>query len=344
MAKKHSGLFNADGTPMQMPSIMQDGARAQHLQNLLNNDDTYYMYFWRLMDIAMSVFSWTGLPKGVDARSIELWLMVNGFCVFLYDDNLIGSTDAPEGYLAAQASMMGPLDMYGYPKDRRAYTVNGSNFLCDESNSVLIYNNYLRVPMFTTLSMYARRLAEIERTIDVNVMNQKTTKVIRCDEREKLTFKNLLMQVEGNQYSVWANKNLDLDNIELLDLTAPYVSNDLNVLKHQIWNEALTYLGVENVNTEKKERLVSSEVMSNMGDVEAQRFTRLNARKQACEKINELFGLEVECDFRSGIYIKADGYGAQQIASGGMEDGAFKYDGSGIDGIMQSINRKVYGE
>ena len=89
-------------------------------------------------------------------------------------------------------------------------------------------------------------------------------------------------------------------------------------MKHQYWNEALTYLGVENVTTEKKERLVSNEVMSNMGDVEAQRFTRLNARKRACEQINELFGLEVDCEFRSGIYIKADGYGAQNIATTGM--------------------------
>ena len=64
--------------------------------------------------------------------------------------------------------------------------------------------------------------------------------------------------------------------------------------------------------------------MSNMGDVEAQRFVRLNARKQACKEINKIFADrledEVDCDFRSGIYIKADGYGSQNIATTGMKD------------------------
>lgn len=324
MAKKHSGLFNADGSPLDF-GIMGNGERAQDFQNVMTNNDTYLMYFWRLMEIAMSVFEWEGLPKGVDQRMLEMFLLTNGYCVFFKDDVLIGSHDAPEGYMVSRATLYGALDDYGYPKDRTAYTVNGSNFKLDETNSVIIFNNYLRVPMLTTLRMYAQRLAHIERTIDVNVNNQKTTKIIRCDEREKLTFKNLMMQVEGNEYLVWANKNVDIGAIETLDITSPYVSNELNILKHQIWNEALTYLGVENVNTEKKERLVSSEVMTNMGDVEAQRFTRLNARQQACEEINEIFGLDVDCQFRSGVYIKADGYGAQQIASRGMEPSTFDY-------------------
>ena len=130
-----------------------------------------------------------------------------------------------------------------------------------------------------------------------------------------------MMQVQGNVYYIMSDKNVDLKDVEVIDTSAPYVGNHLQVLKHQYWNEALTFLGVENVTTEKKERLISTEVMSNMGDVEAQRFVRLNARKQACEKINELFGLEVDCDFRSGIYIKADGYGSQQIATSGMRSG-----------------------
>ncbi len=124
---------------------------------------------------------------------------------------------------------------------------------------------------------------------------------------------------------------------------AGYVSNDLQILKHQYWNEALTFLGVENVNTEKKERLVSDEVMSNMGDVEAQRFTRLNARKWACEQISDMFGLDVDCDFRSGMYIKADGYGAQNIATTGMQSGTAGVQGAGyaMDTSEQGVVAKI---
>ena len=107
--------------------------------------------------------------------------------------------------------------------------------------------------------------------------------------------------------------------------------------------------GVENVNTEKKERLITDEVMTNMGDVEAQRFVRLNARKWACTQINDLFGLDVDVDFRSGIYIKADGFGSRNIATTGMkdttvlgEDETGYGDDAGNNGVLNAL-RKMLG-
>lgn len=316
----YTGLRMPDGSVP--PDIMKNGKRAEDRENVVMNNSTYYMYLWRLLDLAMSVFEWKNLPEGVDPRMLEMWLLQNGFCVFFYDEDLKYSSngEAPEGYAVLQCMIAGHWDMYNYPLDRRAYAVNGLNVELDETNSVLIFNDYLRVPMFPTLQLYAQRLAEIDRTIDVNVMNQKTPKIIRCTDKQRLTFQNLMMQVQGNMYWIMSDKNVDLKDIDILDVSAPYVANELQILKHQYWNEALTFLGVENVTTQKKERLITSEVFTQMGDVEAQRFTRLNARKLACKQINELFGLEIDCDFRSGIYIKADGYGAQQIATTGMKD------------------------
>lgn len=306
-------------------AILKDGSRARNAENFLTNQDTYNMYFYRLLDLAMSVFEWKNLPDGVDERMLEYWLLTNGFCVFFYDEDLkkspLAGNKAPEGYAVLQAMINGQWDMYNYPKERRAYAVNGMNISLTEENSVLIFNNYIRVPMLFTINQYAQRLAECDRTIDVNIMAQKTPKIIRCSDKQRLSFKNIAMQVDGNMYWIYGDKSISTDDIEVLDVSAPYVGNELQILKHQYWNEVLTYLGVENVNTEKKERLVSDEVMSNMGDVEAQRFTRLNARKQACKEINEMFNLNIDVEFRSGIYIKSDGYGAQQIATSGMKDG-----------------------
>lgn len=314
------GLRGPDGNPFG--DIMRNGSKSQDAENVTMNENTYYMYLWRLMDLAISTFEWKNLPEGVDPRMLEFWLMRNGFCVFFYDEDLKSNTlaenNAPEGYAVLQALINGPWDMYNYPTMRRAYAVNGLNVDLTEKNSVLIFNDYLRVPIYPTLQLYAQRLAEIDRTIDVNVMNQKTPKIIRCDEKQRLTAQNMMKEVQGNVYWIMGDKNIDLKSVDVLDVSAPYVANELQILKHQYWNEALTFLGVENVTTEKKERLVSNEVMSNMGDVEAQRFTRLNARKYACRQINDIFGLEVDCEFRSGIYIKADGYGSQNIATTGM--------------------------
>lgn len=315
--------FMPDGS-MWPNGIMYNGEQAQDAENMWMNKMTYNMYLFRLMEIAMSVFEWKNLPKGVDERMLEYWLLVNNFCVFFYDEDLkyssLAEDNAPEGYAVLQAFITGEWDMYNYPSQRRAYAVNGLNVDLDESNSVIVFNNYLRYSMIPTLMLYAQRLSEIDRTIDINVMNQKAPKVVRCTDKQRLTFKNLLMQAQGNVYAIMADKNVNLNDIEVLDLSVPYVGHDLEILKHYYWNEALTFLGIENVTTEKKERLISTEVFSNMGDVESQRFTRLNSRKKACHDINELFGLDVDCEFRSGIYIKADGFGSRNLATTGMQD------------------------
>ena len=146
------------------------------------------------------------------------------------------------------------------------------------------------------------------------------------------------MQVQGNVYWIYGDKNLDIKNIEVLDVSAPLVANELQVLKHQYWNEALTFLGIENTNTDKKERLITSEVYTNMGDVEIQRFTRLNARKQACEQINKLFGLNVDCEFRSGIYINS--VDERNILTEGMQT---DFDDAPANNSSQGLLSKISG-
>lgn len=312
----YTGMFMPNG---QVPLITMDKTRARDFDCFVSNYDTYLMYFWRLMDIAMSVFAWDNLPKGVDERMMEFWLLRDGFVGFFYEESLIGSKDAPEGYAVLPLMLQGNFDMYNYPKDRRAYAINGMNYELNEDNSVIIYNDYLRTPTWFTIEQYAKRLALAERTIDVNIAAQKTPKVIRCNDKQRLTMLNLSKEVDEGKPWIFGDKNLDLNDVEVFDTSSPFVALDLQIYLHQKWNEALTYLGVQNVNTEKKERLISDEVMNNMGDVEAQRFVRLNARKQAVEEINELFGLDITCDFRTGMYIKADGFAARNLPTMGME-------------------------
>lgn len=319
----YTGIFTPTG--MVPPSIMQNGARARDERNFLTNQDTATMYMWRLMDIAMSVFKWKGLPDGVDERMLEWWCLRDGFVGFFYDEALKSDDKhrAPEGYAALPLLIQGQFDIYEYPKERTAYAVNGFNYKLSEENSVIIYNNYLRVPMWLTLWQYAWRLASTQRTIDVNVEQQKTAKVLCVDEKERLTWLNFEKEVDEGKVWIHGDKSLkDIDDkVKVFDTSAPYVAGELQKYKHQLWNEALTYLGVENVNTDKKERLISDEVVNNMGDVETERFTRLNARKQACDEINKLFGLNVSVEFRSGVYIRTGATGNSRVSTGGMEPG-----------------------
>lgn len=268
---------------------MSKGKREKWESALLNNR-TYLQYYNRLLELAINMYEWKNLPPSIDERFLELTLFSDGMAVYFRDEIL--------GDLCLQCMIGGNLDVYRIPIRRTAYATNGYQAELDNTNSVIIFNNYTHTNSMLDVEMYARRLYEIERTIDVNVKAQKTPLVIRATENQRLTLKNMYMQYEGNEPFIFGDKNLDMDGIKVLKTDAPYVADKLNILKRQIWNEALTYLGIENSNTEKKERLVSDEVTTNLGGVEAQRFCRLNARRQAAKAINEMFGLNISVDFR----------------------------------------------
>ena len=108
-----------------------------------------------------------------------------------------------------------------------------------------------------------------------------------------------------------------LEGLKVLKTDAPYVADKLYQLKSQYWNEALTYLGISNTNITKKERMISDEVMRNMGGVIASRYSRLESRRQAVKKINEMFGLEIEVNYRAD-YRESDD---ELMLTGETEDG-----------------------
>lgn len=292
-------------------------------QNVAMNEMSYYKELYKLLNIAISVFKWENLPDGIDARQLELWLLTQGSVLFFYDEALKSDPKqrAPEGYAILPASLSGEMDLYNLPTDRRAFAANGYNKEFDDTNSVVIFNNQLRTPDMFVLSLYAQRIAEIDRTIDVNVMNQKAPKVIRCDDKQRLTFKNIAAQIIGNVYTLMLDKVVDLKDIDVIDLSVPFVGEDMDRLKRRYISEAMTYLGVEGVDTDKKERLIGQEVLRGMGDVEAMRFIRLTPRLEAAQMINDMFGLNVDVSFRSGLYIQTgDSHRALEHSSGMQTD------------------------
>lgn len=254
------------------------------------NNDTFMDYYYRLQEIAINMFEWVNLPETVSERFLELTLCEYGTAVYFNDETI--------GDLALTVMVGGPLDVYRIPTMRRAYANNGYQRELNPSDSVLIYNNYLHTPSMLTILLYARRLYEIERSIDVNVKAQKTPIFIACDEEQRLTLKNLYKDYDGNEPVIFGVRNFDLNNIKSVGTGAPFVADKLNVLKKQIWNEAMTIFGVENSNTEKRERLVTDEVVSNLGSIQAHRYVMLNSRREAAKKINKMFGTNIEVNFR----------------------------------------------
>lgn len=261
----------------------------------LQNQRTYLQYVNRLTELSISMFDWKNLPDTIDARFLELALFNDGMAVFFKDEVM--------GYLGLQVIIGGNLDVYRIPITRTAFAQNGYQMKLDHSNSVIIFNNMLHTNSILDVQEMSKRLYEIQRTIDVNVIQQKTPKIITCTENQRLVMKNLYAQYMGNEPFIFGDKNLDLSGIKTLDTTSPYVADKLYELKTQYWNEALTYLGISNVNTIKKERMITDEVQRNLGGTIASRYSRLFMRQQACEQINKMFGLNISVDYREDMQV-----------------------------------------
>lgn len=255
-----------------------------------NNNFTYLQYYNRLTELATSMFEWKNLPDTIDERFLELALFTDGMAVFFEDEDL--------GYLALRTMIGGRLNVYQIPLERNAYANNGYHRSLDESNSVLIFNNMLHTNSILDVEMFSKRLYEFDRIIDVNARAQKTPVLISCTEPQRLTLKNLYMQYDGNMPVIFGDKSINPDALKVLTTHAPYISDKIYQLKIQYWNEALTYLGISNATFQKKERLISDEVLRSQGGTIASRYSRLNARRKACDEINKMFGLQIECNFR----------------------------------------------
>lgn len=287
------------------------------------NIRTDNLFFTQLLDMAVNVFKYNNLPDEIDPRYVELGLINRGHMVFFRDSDMLNVDNQTGRYLVLPASLGGTLDMYDVPTYRRAYANNGYQKVLSPEDSVIIYNNYLRLPDIWVIREYAARLYEVQRTIDVNVKAQKTPIVMITDDNTRLTMANIWEKYDGNEPIIIVNKAYDLDDMKVLKTDAPYVADKLQALKKDIFNECLTYFGITNISNVKKERMITDEVTRNMGGTEAEKHVRLNARQEACEKINKMFGLNISVEYRPTVDIVDDD---MRFNSGKEEDNEPVYD------------------
>ena len=285
----------------------------QFEESALLNNITYMQYFNRLTELAISMFEWQNLPPTVDPRYIELHLFQNGSMVYFNDDVV--------GNLCLDCLPNGNFDVYGNPVNRRAYS-SYNNYQRDlnEDNSIIIWNNYLRTNSITDIKIFSKRLYLLDRIIDVNANAQKTPVLVQGTEKQRLTLLNLYKEFDGNSPFIFGDKNLDLNALKCLNTGAPYVADKIYQLKTQVWNEALTYLGISNISIQKKERLITDEVTRNQGGTIASRYSRLQARREAVDKINAMFGTNISVNYREDFQEIGGGYGKDTIKGGDNND------------------------
>jgi hypothetical protein len=258
------------------------------------------------------MFEWVNLPSSMNSEYLEN-------CLFYYGVASLLETEK-YGFINTNATISGNLNIYGLPTDIRchSYEFDEDRFvyhgfkndkeLASDKQAILVFNNINRQPTATTLELFAYRLYEAERSADVNIKSQKFPLVIMCNEKSRLTMENMFNQYDGNQPAIFGDKqNLDINDIKAIKTDAPFVADKLIDYKKEIWNEALTFLGINNIMVDKKERLVADEANSNNELINLNLQSYFAPRQKACKQFNELFGLtgtdkEISVRLRSDLH------------------------------------------
>lgn len=274
---------------------------------IIMNNQTYVDYLERMKKVCLSMFEWTNLPTSMNARFLEMCLYYNGQAALLYDDDY--------GYINTMAADGGYINIYGLPTEINCYSYRFNQrrglYLTDTGGlkgeeCILVMNNFERVPTTATVSLFAYRLAEAQRTADTNIKANRTPILITTDQKQYYTLKKMYEEYDGNTPAIFADKNLiSPDALKAISTGSPFLCNDIMQYKREIWNEFLTFMGIQNL-SEKKERLITGEVDSNNELLNLNLQSLLITRKEACRQFNEKYGLmgskAIDVRVRSDLY------------------------------------------
>ena len=279
------------------------------------NDETYIDYLSRFRRIALSMFEWVGLPKTMNARYLEQCLFYNGQATLLYDEKY--------GFINTKCAGNGYVNIYGLPSKFNCFSYSYNSMrdlymgldsnLSDEekeenkgSECILVMNNWDRTPTVGSMELFAYRLYLAQRSCDVNISSQRFPVMVVGDEKQRLMLENLYSQYNGNQPFIFGNKDqLTGNELKAINTQAPYVVDKITEYKKEIFNEALTYLGINNMSVSKKERLTENESMENNELVNLNLQSMLAPRMEACRLFNEKFGL-TGTDKEISVRVRSD--------------------------------------
>ena len=260
-------------------------------RNLIGRRATFW--YWRLLDMVISLFKWEGLPDTVDRDYLEKVLAGCGFIVWTRDPN--------DDLRALRGSAAG-FNCYNYPTwTEIANPVLPTFKRTFNLDAILMRNNKFMLPTIPTIREFAYSIAQIDVNMKINLDNLKTTTVFHAKSPQqakqiKALYEKILngepaVITDSEEFS-WTSEG----KTEVFNPTIPYQVTQLLSDRRTIINDFLTQFGINNVALEKRERLITGEVTGNDQELKIFRDYWLAPRKEAVEKINVMFDTSISVD------------------------------------------------
>jgi len=263
---------------------------------LLQNKNSFVYYYYWIKLLCMTMFKWKNLPNGCDSDFIERKLFENGRVIFAKNKKYdIINLTLGEHY---------DINVYDKPIIYKGFA-GDFEMECDFNNSYIIQNNILNLPTMPIACFFADKISKVDRVYDVNLLGQKTPLIFKASPEEIYTLEQIINDIYSNVPILKTKNNFNLnEKIEVLKTEVPYLLDKLRDDKLSVMSELLTFIGINNVNITKKERLVTAEAEGNNELTEMDLQIFLSKRQEGAEKVNELFGTNIEVECRKDVLKK----------------------------------------
>lgn len=257
--------------------------------NAISRETLLYNHF---VNLAIKRFKWDNLPDGLTSDILEEMLISYGQLGAIKDRGLIK-------ILPAHGNNR--VNIYNQPIGYMLYGMNGETHNVSAKEMVRLRNNPLGTPDKENLLIFAKRIDNIERTQDVNLFQQCIPKIIATNRNGVLTAKNIVNKIKEFSFVILTRDkgiNNQIRQDDVIDTSSPYLLDKLSDYDNYIVNKVMTYLGINNANIDKKERLITDEVNANNDQIQSILDMYFECRQEFCDLVNEKFGTNITVEKR----------------------------------------------
>lgn len=282
---------------------------------------TYMQYMYRIERVALNAVRWDGLPETVRQMVIERYLYYYGNAVFFKDEIL-------DQYFVLPITAEYDWDVDHYPIEYDVTDWRGRRWHLSKDNSVIIWNNYQRVPSIPMAQLFATRLTNTMRTSDNHLEAQRIGKIIVAPENKRRGVKALLDRVKGfHLFTIVSPAAAELSGqVTVLDTELDYIGDKIDNHYSFIWHDCMQYFGITST-SDKKSGMTAEEIMSENDTAISGQGALLNSREDAVKEINKMFGLNISVT--SGRRSNGELYDNLEISPGIMGRDGSTGDGRG---------------
>lgn len=250
-------------------------------------------------------FKFSGIPDGWD---------YDYFISILFRNGYIAITDTPLGVIPLRCSLTG-YNVWEHPTTALFANPILQNFERDiagddpRTSCAVIKLQYNYAGVFPLVNRYAAMLALCDNSIAVNLRNSKVSFIgFVSNKQQAATMQKMYDSIDDGKPAVYVKKDdLTSDDIYYNHVKETYIANDVQLLKQSIKNDFLTEVGLNNANTDKRERLIVDEVNANNDEVKANVQHWIDTMREGIRRANKLFGLNLGVELR-----KFDGEGGSE--------------------------------